>query len=134
MKQDLKQSKQAIRAFIRAHWSDEKLCAVFAFNLDGKMSYSDSCGCIRGVTLADTLHTEHELHIYHRPGTPREQLMHYSEAGNLPGAWAAEFAYGRLGPYELAQRRLSAILRAEMRRRERLAAPMPEVASAVTHD
>jgi hypothetical protein len=125
----LQQAKRDIRWFIRQYWSDQKLAEVYAFNTDGKMSWLDSCGCIRGVTLSETLHSQ--------PCLAEED--HYSLTGAFPGARIAEAAYLRLHFYEcddilrrervslvkqrsaLAQRRLSAILRAELRRRARSA-------------
>lgn len=41
-----------------ARWPDEKLAAVFAFNQDGKMRWSDSCCCLLGVDGSDVLHQE----------------------------------------------------------------------------
>ncbi len=125
MNQTLKQSKQAIRAFVRAHWSDQKLTEVYAFNRDGKMHWNDYCGCLLGVSLAETLHTRQSK-------CPDLILgMHYiSVKKSLRNAAMVEAAYWHLwdGSYirgflcwdALAQRRLSAILRAEMRRREHI--------------
>ncbi len=134
MNQTLKQSKQAIRAFIRMHWSDQKLTEVYAFNRDGKMHWNDYCGCLLGVTLSQILHTRQSICPDWAPGS------HYTRAKlSLPRAATLEEAYWYLGDGcyirgnvcddALAQRRLSAILRAEMRRRERVrqAAPAPEL-------
>ncbi len=128
MNNDLRTSKQAIRNFIRAHWSDEKLCAVYAFNRDGKMTPFDGCCCLRGVTLSAILHTGNHSGRNHDAHYARQH--HYNETRLLPGALDAELAYTYLSRHlfplypelilDLAQRRLSAILRAEMRRRERL--------------
>lgn len=117
----LQDAKILIRRFIQMHWSDQKLAEVYAFNRDGKMRYDDACGCIRGVTLSDTLHTEED-----KPCCPSD---HYVDTVHMEGAREAERGYLRLHRFTwapdqpefegLAQRRLSAILRAEMRRRER---------------
>ncbi len=119
MNPELKQAKASIRAFIRMHWNDEKLCAVYAFNRDGKMRYSSGCCCLLGVTAFDRLHQVDTCPFW-TPGTAQH---HYYEAKALSGALSAEKAYLFLGFYggePQRQPRLSAILRAEMRRRERL--------------
>src|SRR6266568_3714019 len=125
----LRANKQAIRAFIRAHWNDQKLTEVYAFNRDGKMSALDGCSCIRGVTFSDTLH---QLD-FTRPIASTHDPFHYSKTTALSGATQAEYAYIHLAGVlssrdpssipALRQRRLSAILRAEMRRRDRMAGP-----------
>jgi hypothetical protein len=125
MNQTLKEAKQTIRKFIQQHWSDQKLVEVYAFNADGKMTFDHCCDCIRGVTLADTLHCSSKdcdsLGIL---------PDHYIKAGFLEGAGETESAYRKLGYVNLRitypsgndslrQRRLSAILRAEIRLRSR---------------
>lgn len=115
----LRESKNAIRYFIRAHWDDQRLHDVYAFNRDGRMKFIYPCCCLLGVTQAAVLHER------------CDGLSHYLPAKELPGAEEAELAYGRLRCFgfpvglklsvehmdALLQRRLSAILRAEMRRR-----------------
>lgn len=105
-------AKRAIRVFIRAHWPDQKLAEVYAFNRDGKMSYLDSCCCILGVTLADTLHNS--------AGKGRllanSELVEYSYLVLTFRRFPSNVEKSNA----LAQRRLSAILRAEMRRRDKL--------------
>ncbi len=116
MNPELKQAKQAIRAFIRMHWSDQKLAEVYAFNRDGKMCYSSGCRCLLGVTASERLHGNADCpYILGQQGR-----HHYYVAKRLPLAEAAEGAYLYLGFYGNQQARLSAILRAEMRRRARL--------------
>ncbi len=117
----LKQSKHDIRIFIRA-WPTQKLAEVYAFNQDGHMRYLGPC--LLHVTLCDSLQAA---------SWPACKLAYA-----LKGGWEAEQGYRLLGdPWlgsELAepirQRRLSAILRAEMRRRDRARA-MQAVESAV---
>jgi len=115
----LRKAKGYIRAWI-SPWSDQKLAEVYAFNADGKMDIWESCNCIRGVVLCDQLHI----------GSAGEcGIAHYSQSAKIPGAIEAEFSYLELGRIRighhsgwgkaLAQRRLSAILRAEMRLRSR---------------
>ncbi len=134
MNQILKECKANIRAFIRQHFSDQRLSEVYAFNHDDKMKYWNTCGCLMGVTLAESLHQCCD-----------DDLLHYHRAQKLEGARDAELSYAKLG-YRLEEiqhqyfvhlneagirrRRLSAILRAEIRRRDHLNAvkrrQMPE--------
>ena len=110
----LKEEKQAIRNFVRANWTDQKLAEVYAFNRDGKMHPQKACNCLLGVTLSENLHDNNDG--FTCPGG------HYSAAECLNHAWLAEKAYMNWmffceEPLGLCQRRLSAILRAEMKRR-----------------
>lgn len=124
MNEYLKQAKQDIRAFIREHWSDEKLAGALAFNQDGCMNYVNTCSCLMGVTLSDYFHHDRVNCI----------IGHYHVATRLAGAYAAEKGYMLLGsmaipPFlcevmvtdELRRRRLAPILKAELHRRDRLA-------------
>lgn len=120
MMMTLREARQAIRSFIRG-WSDQKVAEVYAFNRDRKMRFEDSCGCIRGVTLSDVLHD----------GNSVCNMDHYDATRAIVGASEAECGYGVLGRHRVpawldnfgARRiRLSAILRAELRRRDRLRA------------
>lgn len=130
---NLRDAKASVRAFIRAHWSDQKVFEVFCFNKDGKMNYNHPCKCIRGVTFSDTLHEDH-CHS----GTLSNH--HYMSAGLLAGACEAEDGYRILGACSagvniysfkmafpgfytdtLRQRRMGAILKAEIKRRAGLA-------------
>ena len=52
---ELQKSKQVVREWVRANFSDQKLASVAAFNADGKMSFRDPCGCLMGVTYSDPL-------------------------------------------------------------------------------
>lgn len=129
----LREAKQAIRSFIRAFWDDQKLHEVYAFNADGKMEHDDPCGCIRGVTLAETLHT-----LDFTGMCPYGNgCLHYSQCCSGTAMYA-EHGHLRIGyrtdadfNYEdedrdsdlLRQRRMSAILRAELRRRARQSSP-----------
>lgn len=108
----LRHSKAAVRAFIRINFSDERLHEVYAFNSDGHMRYTGPC--LLHVTVADS-----------RLASKDNLYRGYA----LPGGWEAEQGYRLLGDPWLGlseraeavrQRRLSAILRAEMRRRERV--------------
>src|ERR1041385_5578348 len=54
----LRESKQLIRRWISERFSDERLAEVYAFNQDGRMRFLDPCGCLLGVTGAETLHSK----------------------------------------------------------------------------
>lgn len=128
----LRKDKQDIREFIQQQFTDEKLASVYAFNRDGKMEFYNTCSCLMGVTLSDHLHHKKCPDSIDRNGFKG----HYRKAQILPLANAAEIAYGQLGyplgssyknedKLDLGLRRrlrLSAILRAEMRRRDRIRA------------
>ncbi len=117
----LRECKQAIRSFIRQHWDDQRLASVYAFNRDGRMDEMNTCSCLIGCTLPACLHTGHEC-----------DESHYMNAKALSGATEAELAYMMLRwkgmhifpAYDeelgIQQRRLSAILRGEIRRRDRI--------------
>jgi hypothetical protein len=83
-----KRKKEAIRNFLRLHYSDEKLAALLAHARDGKLVYR-SCCCILGAATAD-----HAL----QSGYPRYPVKadHYGVACDLKGANSAEAAYGNL--------------------------------------
>lgn len=51
-------NREIVKKFVSDHWSDEKICAVMAFNQDGKMKFSNTCSCIIGVHTSDVLHDE----------------------------------------------------------------------------
>lgn len=133
LQESIRDAKQYIRAFIRTNWDDQKLLEVYAFNADGKMSYFHGCNCLMGVTLSDKLHKEmcEEFKRTLKGNLPADK-DHYSLAHALPGSLNAEVAYRNLGARSWAgchlysttsdQRRrvrLSALLRAEIRRRAR---------------
>jgi hypothetical protein len=130
----LRQAKQTLRQYIR-RFDDPKLAAVYAFNSDGKMEYANTCSCLRGVASSAVLH-----HIKCRGD-------HYFRIGFDPATRCAEHAYLALGwsfEYEfedygfagsafrddLRRVRLSAILRAELRRRDRDRAAQRQTATS----
>jgi hypothetical protein len=124
----LKLAKANIRAFVRENWSDQKLAEVYAFNADGKMNFHNPCSCLIGVTDSDTLHEDCGWQMQVQilsTGCVLNKLNsdhHYvlCQGRLVTKAWFAEQAYRDLGGPALAQKRLSAILRAEMKRRERV--------------
>ena len=115
----LQRHKHIIRKFIDNNFTDEALAKVYAFNADGKMHYASTCSCLLGVAVSAILHESQSC--------KEEPLDHYYLAKEaLPFAIEAEAAYGdldnatlNLGPEIVRQRRLSAILRGQMRLRER---------------
>jgi hypothetical protein len=131
MDQKFKQAKQVVREFIRMYWDDQKLTEVLAFAQDGKMTYVDPCGCLLGVTKAVHLHTR----------STACNTSHYSEALNASRfAQHAEQAFHKLDllpynqEYYLARlnARMVAIIKAEIRRRDRLKAPKGETVDAIS--
>lgn len=73
-----------LRAFLQAHYSDEKLAALLAHAEDGKLVY-ESCCCFVGIATAD-----HALHVKNEFYFTEE---HYSQALALPGGASADLAY-----------------------------------------
>jgi predicted protein tyrosine phosphatase len=103
--QELSEGKEILRTFMREHYTDERLAMLLEHAQSGRLRFL-SCCCFIGVATAD----------------------HYIAARRLSGADDAERAYGHLAttiydPERDAQRclRLIPIIRAEMRRRDRLA-------------
>lgn len=130
---ELRQSKQTVREWVREHFSDEKLASVCAFNEDGKMSFRNPCGCLMGVTLTDRLHDGKDCNREHYWAARRVDVAQTHRFGRLFPSnriGKAERAYNLLGFAKdmcscfgddaVRRRRFSAILRAEMRRREQL--------------
>ena len=117
-----KQNKQAIREFMQDHYTDERLAMLLAHAQDGKLAYG-SCCCFIGIPTVD-----HPALVGH--GFPI--TLHAAKARlQWPlTAPAAEFAFFQLAPglesHHVAsdakrRRILIPMIRAEMRRRERLA-------------
>lgn len=142
---ELRNSKQIVRGWIRANFSDQKLAEVMAFNADGKMSFRNPCGCLMGVTFSSRLHEGRDCDREHYWAARKQDLAQTRRFA----AWfvsahigKAEKAYHFLGHSSatgecfgddnIRRRRLSAILRAEMRRRARLNQQGPEI--ALTHE
>ena len=130
---ELQKSKQLVREWARAHFSDQKLASVFAFNADGKMGFRNPCGCLMGVTYSDRLHVDHDCQHEHYWLACREDLAQTGRLASLlssSGMGKTEKAYhfwgftaafkNCFGDDEVRRRRFSALLRAEMRRRARL--------------
>lgn len=130
---ELRNSKQIVREWVRANFSDQRLASVAAFNADGKMSFRNPCGCLMGVTHSDPLHVGQDCDRKHYWRARRQDLAQTRLLAALfPSSriGKAERAYNFLGFFasfnscfgddELRRRRFAAMLRAEMRRRDRL--------------
>ena len=127
----LRESKQLIRRWISERFSDERLVEVYAFNQDGRMRFQSACDCLLGVTGSSTLHQPEDC-------PDRNWPAHYFRIRYNGGQFAldAEQAYNLIGwvgrqffdgcSDQLRQRRLSAILRAQMRIRARARQPEAE--------
>ena len=135
---ELRNSKRVVRDWVRAQFSDEKLAGVSAFNEDGKMTFRNPCGCLMGVTYSERLHVGEGCNREHYWLARRQDLAQTRR-------FAALFPFSRIGKAEkayhflgyldkfgscfgddqLRRRRFSAILRAEMRRRDWIRAAMP---------
>jgi hypothetical protein len=133
---ELKKSKQIVREWVRARFSDEKLANVAAFNQDGKMTFRNPCGCLMGVTHSETLHMGGNCDRKHYWLARRQDLAQTRPFAPLflsSRIGRAEKAYIFLGHSpcfsncfgddELRRRRFAAILRAELRRRDSQATP-----------
>ena len=145
---ELRKSKQIIREWVRTHFSNQQLASVVAFNADGKMGFRHPCGCLMGVTYSDRLHAGHDCRQEHYWLARREDLAQTGRLAALfspSGMGKAEKAYIFLGftpafrncfgDDEVRRRRFSALLRAEMRCRERLTISWEhEMACFVTRD
>jgi hypothetical protein len=130
---ELRNSKRTVREWVRAHFSDQHLASVAAFNEDGKMTFRNPCGCLMGVTYSDRLHVGDDCNGEHYWLARREDLSqtrHFAVFFPRSRVGKAEKAYNFLGfstsfdhcfgDDQVRRRRFSALLRAEMRRRERL--------------
>jgi hypothetical protein len=129
---ELRHSKQVVREWVRTNFSDQKLAGVVAFNADAKMNFRNPCGCLMGVTHSDRLHEGHDCDREHYWQARRQDLAQTRRFAALFPAYRlgkAEKAYHFLGyspSYSncfgddaLRRRRFGALLRAEMRRRDR---------------
>lgn len=127
-----KEVRQHIRAFMQAHYTDERLTWLLAHARAGKLAYN-SCCCFIGVATADhALQGVNLLSSMLSLESPKVDTTHLHLAKRLPGAQQAENAYSQLGSYDSRlgglvcygddQRRriLIPMILAEMRRRSKL--------------
>jgi hypothetical protein len=130
---DLRNSKQVVREWVRANFSDQHLASVAAFNSDGKMSFRNPCCCLMGVTYSDRLHEGTECDREHYWAARRKDLAQtrrFAALFPMSGIGKAEKAYHFLGYWagcsdcfgdeRIRRRRFGALLRAEMWRRDRM--------------
>lgn len=117
--------KQHIRAFMRAHYTDERLAQLLAHAQDGKLDFY-SCCCFIGIATAT-----HAIRarLDRETDFDNPEAQHLFVARELPGADQAEDAFRKLcgGLYgdrepDKGRRVLIPIIRAEMKRRSALAA------------
>ena len=138
-RRELRNAKRVVRDWVRVNFDDQKLASVAAFNADGKMSFRNPCGCLMGVTYSDRLHTGLDCDGEHYWLARRQDLAQTRRfAALLPSSRVgkAEKAYNFLGfsptfdnsfgDDRIRRRRFAALLRAEMRRRERLNVFVPD--------
>ena len=129
---ELRRSKKLVREWVRLNFSDQRLASVAAFNEDGRMKFRNPCSCLMGVTYSDPLHEDdcnHE-HYWLARRMDLAQTRRFGALFPTYGLGKAEKAYNFLGysptlhscfsDDRLRQRRFSALIRAEMRRRARL--------------
>ena len=119
MNQELKRNKAIIREFMRNHYTDERLAQLYAHAKDGKLTYW-SCCCFIGIPNANHA-LRGEVDASQREGS------HVDKARvELVGAYGAEVAFLRISGNgdneQLGRAILIPMIRAEMRRRERLSA------------
>jgi hypothetical protein len=130
MNTELRQRKQAIRSFMREHYTDERLAMLLAHAQEGRLSYL-SCCCFIGTTTARHPLRDGRSMILGTRLRSRFDVVrpkHYNEAQKLSGAYEAETAFLEIAYSDVARRRiLIPMVRAEMRRRDRLAMSNQEV-------
>ena len=127
---ELRSSKQIIRQWVGANFSDQKLADVMAFNADGKMTFRNPCGCLMGVTYSEPLHIGGRCdreHYWAARKRDLSQTRRFAALFPTSRIGKAEKAYNFLGfsprfgtcfgDDQLRSRRFGAILRAEMHRR-----------------
>ena len=106
--------KQHIRAFMQAHYTDERLAQLLAHAQDGKLAYC-SCCCLIGIPTAN--------HALRGECDYRNYLGHDSPHNSLSGDASSAYANIALGEDSIRRRILIPMIRAEMKRRAALAAP-----------
>lgn len=132
MNQQLKEAKQAIRAFL-PNYTDEGLAALLAHAQNGKLAFKSCCCLIGCATATGKLQPE-----YFSAGWQGENhASHLDDAKRLPMAEKAEAAFNSIGRATLTmvevlseldktldlnpirRRRVIPIIKAELRRRDR---------------
>ncbi len=110
-----KEAKSHIRAFMQAHYTDERLSWLLAHARSGKFAFA-SCCCFIGIPTAD--HALRSLCDWHQE--------HYVQAHQLGGSFEAEQCCYFISRDKSGQQRTDKLIRilipmvlAEMRRRDR---------------
>jgi hypothetical protein len=117
MNAEFRARKQAIRNFMQAHYTDERLAMLLAHAQQGKLAYV-SCCCFIGIPTADHPLCEKRVD-YTQPHYIRALLS----IGQAP-------PYAELGPTDVERRRiLIPMVRAEVRRRDKLRSLVVETAT-----
>jgi hypothetical protein len=142
---ELRNSKQIVREWVRANFSDQRLASIAAFNEDGRMRFRNPCSCLLGVTYSDPLHEGDDCNREHYWFARRQDLAQtrcFAALFPTCKIGKAEKAYNFLGfcptftscfgDDNLRRRRFSALLRAEMRRRARLSVLAQDVALSLS--
>lgn len=127
MDRELKENKRTLRAFMREHYTDERLAMLLAHAQSGRLSYT-SCCCFIGIPTAN-----HSLQgdDWTEVTGGNVDTEHIAESRQIPGARYAERAFLMLGgadsfgererfckeANEQRRRRLIPIVKAEMKRR-----------------
>jgi hypothetical protein len=122
MNATLKDNKRILRAWMREHYTDERLSWLLAHARSGKLAYM-SCCCFIGIVTAD-----HALRGIGQGGT-----HHVRALATLDGAKVAQEAYwslcmshGAQASMDVVRRRiLIPMVRAEIKRRDRVASASP---------
>lgn len=94
IKAQVREDKEAIRSFMRNHYTDDRLVELFAHAKAGLLSYTCCC-CFIGIVTAD-----HPLATSGLASTAYAyDAAHYIDARRLPGAKEAERAFQRLADH-----------------------------------
>jgi len=128
--------KQHIRAFMQAHYTDERLAQLLAHAQDGKLAF-DSCCCFIGATTAQhSLQPSRQTTGYQEGwvSVDGQSEIHTALARVSEMAVKAETAFCHLTTElnddsrgdSVRRRILIPMIRAEMRRRERARGVQPE--------
>lgn len=132
MNQRLRNNKEILRTFMQDRYTDERLAMLLAHAQSGKLMYAACCCFVGTLTANHALRSETNADLY---GRVRESeydntVRHLLHARLLPDALTAERAYCGLGILEmgisgadgdeLRRRLLIPMVRAEIRRRDRL--------------
>jgi len=121
----LQELKRPIRTFLQIAYTDERLAALLAHAQQGKLAF-DSCCCLLGCSNAP----HSLLGKSERASSPNGGLLHHWEVRRLAGyppscanSHPAEIAFSKLpGTFDQRHHILIPVVKAEMRRRDRLKA------------